>query len=143
MITCHIRLANKEDVPIILNLNREGLYPYKWTYDKKFITKSVSHGNYYVICDEEILGGIKFYQDKRWLWISAIAVFKKHRGKGYGKQLMQFAVDLAKKYGYHRIRFDTFTVSRAGKFYERLGYQLVEQGPYYGKKYRVYEKSLK
>ena len=53
---------------------------------------------------------------------------------------MNFAVKLARLNNYDRIRLDTLTISRVGKFYEKLGYVLIEEGPYYGKRYRVYEK---
>jgi len=138
-----IRPAKAKDVSAIIRLNKEGLTPYRWTYDGGYIRRAVSHGNYYVICrNKMVAGAIKFYLEKNYLWISTMAIFKKYRGHGYAKKLMNFIEKKTKKYGYAKIRLDTLTISRVGKFYQKMGYILIEEGPYYGRKYQIYEKTI-
>jgi GNAT superfamily N-acetyltransferase len=139
-----IRLATKEDVDIILRLNKEGLGDFKWSYSRKYITRSISRGNYYVICRKnDIIGAIKFYFCSHFLRINTLVVFNSYRGKGYAKKLMKFAIEIAKIKGYNRIQLASLTRSGVGGFYEKLGYEVVDEGPYYGREYTIYEKRLK
>ena len=138
-----IRLAKSSDVATIINLNKECLKHYKWSYNKDYVRRSVHYGNHYVICkNNEILGAIKFYYERNWLWISTMAIFKKYQGNGYAKRLLEFTKFTAKRMNYNKIRLDTLTISKVGKFYTKMGYTLIEQGPYYGKTYQVYEKLI-
>ena len=138
-----IRLAKQKDVDSIVLLNKEGLKSYKWSYDKHYIRMAVSHGNYYVICTEcGVIGAIKFFLQKNWLWISTMVISKEHRGKGYAKNLLKFAINKARRHGYNRIRLDTMTTARVGKFYNKMGYTLINEETYYGRKYKLFEKVI-
>jgi len=139
-----IRLAKNSNISDILDLNKEGLYQYPWTHDKKFIKRSIAHGNYYVICNNqnELMGAIKLYLKPHCLWISTIVVYKKYRKQNNATKLMKFAEKIAKKHKYKKIRVDTSPVSRVGQFYTKFGYELIEEGSSYNKKYQVYEKTL-
>lgn len=68
-------------------------------------------------------------------YIEHVVVDKKHRGHGYGSQLIKFAEDRALEAGCYLIELDTDLGStRAAKLYEGSGYQ--KSGDYYYKQLR-------
>lgn len=61
--------------------------------------------------------------DGRNLYVHRLAISPTHWGKGYGRQLMDFAEDLAKKKNFASVRLDTFSQNpRNQRFYEARGY---------------------
>lgn len=58
------------------------------------------------------------------LYIHRLATHPDHWGKGYARQLMDFAEKLARKDNYESVRLDTFSMNKRNqKFYEARGYQ--------------------
>lgn len=68
-------------------------------------------------------------------FIEHVVIDKKHRGHGYGSQLIRFAEDRAREEGCYLIELDTDTgEDRAAKLYMKSGYQ--KSGDYYYKQLR-------
>ena len=68
-------------------------------------------------------------------YIEHVVVDKKHRGNGYGSQLIEFAEERAIEEGCYLIELDTDIGStRAAKLYEDSGYK--KSGDYYYKQLR-------
>lgn len=136
--------AMKEDVAGIVALHKDSLRHYRWAYDPHYIGWSVAHGQYYVMRHKrEIVGAIKFRLEHHYLWVCTIAVSRQHRGCGLGRRLIAFARKYAQRSGYTRIKLDTLSVSRAEKFYDKLGFKLIYEGPFHGCKYRMYALNFK
>jgi ribosomal-protein-alanine N-acetyltransferase len=136
--------AMKEDVAGIVTLHKSSLRHYKWAYDPHYIGWSVSHGQYYVMHYKgEIVGAIKVRLEHHYVWVCTIAVSKQYRGCGLGRRLIAFAKKYAQRSGYTRIKLDTLSVSRAEKFYAKLGFTMTYEGPFNGCKYRMYELNFK
>lgn len=58
------------------------------------------------------------------LYIHRLATHPDHWGKGYARQLMDFAEERARKDNYESVRLDTFSMNKRNqKFYEARGYQ--------------------
>lgn len=74
------------------------------------------------------------YKNVKWLtennnnlYIHRLAVYPNFQGKGYGKQLMDFAENFAKKNSYNSVRLDTFSQNlRNLKFYKNRNYKQLE-----------------
>lgn len=72
----------------------------------------------------------------RILVVHRLMVHPAHRGRGVGKQLMNFAEEKARKKGYDAIRLDVFLDNPVAlSLYERLGYRragtvLLKKGPF-------------
>ena len=65
--------------------------------------------------------------NKKNLYIHRLAIHPNHQGKGYVKQLMDYAKNYAIKNNYASIRLDTFSQNHRNlKFYELRGYQKLE-----------------
>jgi GNAT superfamily N-acetyltransferase len=68
-------------------------------------------------------------------YIEHVVVDKKHRGHGYGSELIRFAEERAREEGCYLIELDTdMGAERAAKLYESSGYQ--KSGDYYFKQLR-------
>lgn len=67
-------------------------------------------------------------------YIEHVVVDKKHRGNGYGSQLIEFAEARAIEEGCYLIELDTDIGTRAAKLYEDSGYK--KSGDYYYKQLR-------
>lgn len=68
-------------------------------------------------------------------YIEHVVIDKKHRGRSYGSQLIEFAEDRAREEGCYLIELDTdIGAERAAKLYESSGYQ--KSGDYYFKQLR-------
>lgn len=58
------------------------------------------------------------------LYIHRLATHPDHWGKGYARQLMDFAEERARKDNYESVRLDTFSMNKRNqRFYEARGYQ--------------------
>ncbi|HPJ01547.1 MAG TPA: GNAT family N-acetyltransferase [Candidatus Limiplasma sp.] len=64
------------------------------------------------------------WQEGRISYVYAMVVDEAQRGKGYGKQLIQAALDISRKQGLKRMELDSaFHRLQAHQFYETLGFE--------------------
>ena len=70
-------------------------------------------------------------------WLASLFVAPKHRGHGYGRQLMAHCIQQARGLGFSSLYLYTHTHV---EFYAALGWQVVEQRPVRGEKVTVLEK---
>ena len=64
------------------------------------------------------------WQEGRISYVYAMVVDEAQRGKGYGKQLIQVALDMSRKQGLKRMELDSaFHRLQAHQFYENLGFE--------------------
>jgi ribosomal protein S18 acetylase RimI-like enzyme len=57
-----------------------------------------------------------------WMYVTSLWVSEQHRGKGFGRSLLDKAEAEARKRGAGNVFLDSFTF-QAPKFYEKLGYR--------------------
>lgn len=76
-----------------------------------------------VLRDEEgrVVGGVTANTVWDWLQISDFWISDKLRGRGFGRQLLARAEDIARRHGCRFAKLDTFEFE-AREFYERHGY---------------------
>jgi GNAT superfamily N-acetyltransferase len=77
-----------------------------------------------------IVGGIIGHSNWEWLHIEILSVATHLRSRGYGRQLMEKAEEIARTRGCFGIWVDTYTFQSPG-FYERLGYRVFGTLPNY------------
>ena len=143
-----IRKAKIKDIVPVMRITdacgqhliRQEIYQWNDQYPRQDIfEKDIERGELYVIeKDDEIIGCMVMTQIKdveynpvEWLsedgnniYIHRLAVHPDHQGKGYARELMDFAEDLAKTEIRHSIRLDTFSKNiRNQRFYEKRGYK--------------------
>ena len=142
-----IRKALSSEIPIILNLTKacaqkmiaEGIFQWNESYPTETaFEKDFERGELYVlIVDAVVQGSItistlkdKEYSTIEWLtpdennfYIHRLAVHPDFQHKGFAKQLMDFAENLAHSKQVTSIRLDTFSKNlRNQQFYEARGY---------------------
>lgn len=143
-----IRHAKIRDIPDILALTgqcatalqRQGIYQWNAHYPSEGAFRSdVEREELWVLEQEgELIGTIVLsslmdseYQDIQWLtpdgnnrYVHRLAVHPRLQGKGYARELMDFAEGKAAGEGAVSIRLDTFSQNlRNQRFYEARGYQ--------------------
>jgi ribosomal protein S18 acetylase RimI-like enzyme len=80
-----------------------------------------------VVMDEEYIPIQWLTPNENNVYIHRLAIHPKHQGKGYAKQLMDFAERFSIQNNYVSIRLDTFSQNqRNQKFYELRGYQQLD-----------------
>jgi len=146
---------------VTTDLRGNGVYQWDRYYPNRFIIKAdIKKGNLFGIMNgEKIIGAVaidtnesKKYRKLIWedvegrpLVIHRLAVHPFQQGKGYGKQLLQFAEEYALQNGYSSIRLDVYSQNRGAlTMYERSGFQ--ERGtirfPFRTVPYKCFEKIL-
>ncbi len=143
-----IRKGRLSDIETIMQLTKScakhmisnGIYQWNEHYPNKnaFINDITRDELYVLEVDDEITGTVVIstfmdeeYNVVKWLtksenniYIHRLAVHPKHQGKGYAKQLMNFAENFAVDNSYASIRLDTFSQNKRNqKFYELRGYK--------------------
>ncbi len=143
-----IRLAKIIEIDQILVITRacasylisNNIFQWSDQYPTKeiFETDIIRNELYVLTRNEKIIGTLvmtaevdKEYLDVEWLtphgnnlYIHRLAVHPNEQGKGYARQLMDFAENFAIRNNYTSIRLDTFSKNhRNQKFYELRGYQ--------------------
>jgi len=109
-------------------------YPSKSAFET-----DIERGELYVLeIEDEIIGTIVIttfmdteYLPIKWLthnenniYIHRLSIHPKEQGKGYAKQLMDFAEQYAREKGFISVRLDTFSQNKRNqRFYEVRGYR--------------------
>jgi ribosomal protein S18 acetylase RimI-like enzyme len=70
----------------------------------------------------KIVGGLVAETYWGWMYVNLLWVSERHRGKGWGRSLMQTAEAEARKRGVRHVFLESFSF-QAPKFYAKLGYQ--------------------
>jgi len=70
----------------------------------------------------KIVGGLVGETFFGWLLVNLLWIADQHRGKGFGKSLVEAAEAEARKRGACRVYLDTFSFQAPG-FYEKMGYR--------------------
>lgn len=111
------------------------------TYARRmFVARATGYRMFVGEMDKQVVGVIGVIanhnlHDGFVTYIEHVVVDKKHRGHGYGSELIRFAEDRAREEGCYLIELDTDTgAERAAKLYESSGYQ--KSGDYYFKQLR-------
>jgi GNAT superfamily N-acetyltransferase len=98
--------------------------PMHWDY-----SEMIAQGRVRVLeIDRSIVGFIDLFDDTEVLGIANIAVVSAEQGKGYGKRLLSFADDEAKRRGYREVRlYVNALMTENIAVYEHVGFSEVER----------------
>lgn len=125
------------------SMSAEGIHQWNDAYPhEQAFEQDLSRGELYVLLSNEAVIGcvtISTYKDPEydlieWLspddrnvYIHRLAVHPDFQGRGYARQIMDFAEKLSKRQRAVSIRLDTFSKNlRNQRFYEARGYQRLE-----------------
>jgi ribosomal protein S18 acetylase RimI-like enzyme len=70
----------------------------------------------------KMVGGLVSEMFFGWMYVNMLWVSEKHRGKGWGRSLLETAEAEARKHGVRKVYLDSFSF-QAPKFYQKLGYR--------------------
>jgi len=118
-----IRLHKEAIVPLWRKLKR----PYNFKKIEKYIKINFNKEKLFVIDEGKIIacGSILFdkFSSIKKASIGMILVAKKEQGKGYGKRMVEFLEDYARKRGVKELNLDVLIKNPSAKFYRHLGYK--------------------
>lgn len=82
---------------------------------------------YYFVCLEpdRQIGFMGMYQRGSEWYISKLYLHKDFRGRGYAREMLDFAISLAKKAGTERITLNVNKYNNAVAIYEKLGFEKI------------------
>lgn len=114
-------------------------------FSYSLVPNNIGNHRYYIYFDDEIPVGISgLYEEpdelpKESAWLGWFGVVEEYRNKGYGKQIIQFFENEAKKYGYKfcRIYTEDSPDNKAVDFYKKLGYTFEKYDREVPKDYEV------
>lgn len=92
------------------------------------IEEQLSHGyQYYFVCLSGVgpIGFMGMYQRGEEWYISKLYLHKDHRGKGYSRRMLDFAVSLAKEAGTELLTLNVNKYNSSVAIYEKLGFQRI------------------
>jgi len=146
-----IRRAKISEIPDIITICKacaaymisNGIYQWNEYYPSALAFENdVERDELYVLeVEEKIIGTVVIstqideeYKPVEWLtengnsvYIHRLSVNPQLQGKGYARQLMDFAENYARKNGFASVRLDTFSQNKRNqKFYETRGYQKLD-----------------
>lgn len=146
-----IRKATLNDIEHILNVTKacardmiaRGIFQWNVHYPNRTVFEAdIKRGELYVLDHKNALIGCvvvsvvmdEEYIPVEWLtpnenniYIHRLAIHPKQQGKGYAKQLMDFAEKFSTQNNYISIRLDTFSKNqRNQQFYELRGYKKLD-----------------
>jgi GNAT superfamily N-acetyltransferase len=101
--------------------------------------------------DGKVIGITGLYTDEKDLapgliWLGWYAVHPQYQGKGYGKEILTWTVNEAKRRGYSLLRLytsDDTNEATAQILYEKFGFKEIRREKEEGKKYTTLYKELK
>ena len=73
-----------------------------------------------------LAGGLSGYVAYGWLFVDTLWIAETARSRGFGRELMQQAEEIARTHGAHYAWLDTFSFQARG-FYEKLGYRVFAE----------------
>ncbi len=147
----NINIANTTQLEEIHKLTKacavdmisKGIFQWNEQYPPKDkLSDDISRGELFCITDSKKVIGIIViteiedteYKNVKWLtpqgksiYIHRLAVHPDHQGKGYAKELMDFAESFAQSMEYKSVRLDTFSQNpRNNIFYKNRGYKQLD-----------------
>lgn len=130
-----IRSASNDDFDSIYPLFQQ-LWPNKEidrTNIKRVFARGIASPADELLCavlDGAVIGFCAYaivnclWQEGTISYIYAMVVHQDHRGKGYGTQLLQAAIDTSRQQGMKRVELDSgFPREQAHRFYEKFGFE--------------------
>ena len=111
-----IRYAGEKDIPILFEMDKH--------ISIEELESSIRLKRILVLFDDEIFAGWLRYN---LFWdntpfMNMLYVTESERGKGYGKELVNFWENEMKRKGYNRVLTSTLANEQAQFFYRKLGY---------------------
>ncbi len=128
-----IRRANNKDCDIIFSLQHNSFGTEKW--DKSLIEKDLEDPTkqYYVIEDDGVVGYVSYLVVAEQADLMQIVVDTTRRGKGYGRQLIEYTIAELKQQGVEKIFLEVRRSNCAQEFYKKIGFQSISvRKQYYG-----------
>ncbi len=152
-----IELATKLDAEEISQLYKIVWTPYRESFpeplmdnripDAGQVSASMDDNEYYVIRENGMITSVVRCQFPHGTChLDRMVVHPDHRGKGMGKDLTKFIIDLARERRASKVWLDTTpTLESAVKLYESMGFKEVGffKGHYWGQDIKFYELILK
>ena len=132
MSKAKIRLLKRSEIPKIIALHKDSIVPIWKKHNrpfnlrniKKYFEKRFTKEKIYVIEKyKKIIACGSILIENNYADLGIILVSKKEQGRGYGKRIMSFLEDIAKKRGAKRITLDVLLENPALDFYKHLGYK--------------------
>ena len=137
----HIRLAREDEVETLRQIERSAAQAFRlieafsWlavgdVQSKDVHCALIAAGTNWVAVDgnDEPLGFLSAEIAGRELHIGEISVGHLHQGFGIGRQLIAYAIEVARKRGLEAVTLTTFrTIPWNCPFYERLGFRTLEE----------------
>ncbi len=138
MESIKIRPATNEDVPAVVALYNYSKGINTATFDVKTVgnifEKVRKHPNFHVYIaemDSRVVGTFMLVVSEATAGgegpegiVENVAVHRRYQRQGIGKQMMQFAMEMCKEAGCHKMRFSTNDRNaEASQFFEMLGFE--------------------
>jgi len=134
--------ASLEDLKSIYDINKQLHLPIKaYPWDKKYwIREEIKQGSFYVLRNRSVFGAMCLQldiEDENEANIETIAIRSDKQKRGFGRQLVNFAIEKAKEQKKSILTVLSFCEHNAKDFYLKCGFQLEEglgsyyQYPYY------------
>lgn len=114
----HITIATNDDYSYICEHDRHLV--------KELIQRKIDHQEIYMIRSEAdaAIGWMRYgYFWDNIPFMNMLWLDEPYRGKGYGKQVVDFWEDMMKKRGYKLVMTSTMSNEQAQHFYRKLGYK--------------------
>ncbi|MFX0556183.1 GNAT family N-acetyltransferase [Maribacter sp. CXY002] len=144
----HAKISEITDILVMTNacrlkMEENGIYQWTTQYPSKHnFEKDIERNELYILKEHnQIIGCIVLsslmddeYQPAQWLtknnnnlYIHRLGIHPSVQGKGFARQLMDFAENYAVQNNFLSVRLDTFSQNKRNqKFYEARGYQKLE-----------------
>jgi ribosomal protein S18 acetylase RimI-like enzyme len=127
-----IKITPKVDYDFALQLSRSNMAEYYakhgfvWddTYFARFWEAAENFGVYQ---DDQCVGFVRMRLDEDAMHLSDLQVMPEYQGTGIGAAALQYMMQLAKVRRKPFMRLGVFADNPARRFYERHGFQVVEQ----------------
>jgi GNAT superfamily N-acetyltransferase len=107
-------------------------YMLNWMYSIESLTQQMQEGHHYfgIYEADEIVGFLDVqpnHPEEKALKLNKIYILPSCHGKGFGFQLMQFAIDFAKKKEQNTISLQVNRFNKAKDFYTKIGFTIKEE----------------